>query len=509
MLFYFFPLPGTPQVMFRITIAILLAAVVTNYVISFTEEKEPVLIIGGGIAGLTAGYELQKAGHKVTILEASHRAGGRVWTIRDWGDYPIDVGATFIHGVEGNPLTELAKQFNEPLIKVDYSKMAVYDKFGKKISLKSMKSTKKIYRKLREYTMQHRDSLNKDQSLQYVMEKGVSKLNIDLTEEEQSGLTWHFFWEIVQDQIAYLKDLSTIEYDASTAFPGHDYLLANGMQSLTDKLAKQLNIITDCTVNSITTKGSPLRVECAGSGSEFKASNVIVAVPLGVMQQSSIRFNPPLPKWKRRSIHRLGCSSAIKFALKFDSQFWESDVQFIGKLGSLNSTIFGEGAHMEFINMNAFHPGSNVLVLEVDVDHADWMTAQPAADRLDSIMTSLRQIYGNDIPNPVDVKTANFVSSPLIGCGFSYWPPLASGDDNLAAGECISKGSLCFISEYTSPLYYGNLHGAIHEGQKVATHFINKAKEPITRLYEHLSEISGIREVKRFTPSWCPAPCQV
>lgn len=42
-----------------------------------------VLILGGGIAGLVAGYELDKAGHNVSILEARMNAGGRIKTLRE------------------------------------------------------------------------------------------------------------------------------------------------------------------------------------------------------------------------------------------------------------------------------------------------------------------------------------------------------------------------------------------------------------------------------------------
>ena len=41
-----------------------------------------VAILGAGIAGMTAGYELRKAGYRCTILEARERPGGRVWTLR-------------------------------------------------------------------------------------------------------------------------------------------------------------------------------------------------------------------------------------------------------------------------------------------------------------------------------------------------------------------------------------------------------------------------------------------
>jgi monoamine oxidase len=46
-------------------------------------SPKKILIIGAGMAGLCAGYELTQLGHDVTILEARTRPGGRVHTLRE------------------------------------------------------------------------------------------------------------------------------------------------------------------------------------------------------------------------------------------------------------------------------------------------------------------------------------------------------------------------------------------------------------------------------------------
>jgi protoporphyrinogen/coproporphyrinogen III oxidase len=54
-------------------------------------------VIGGGIAGMAAAYELKKAGFKVTVFETRDRVGGRIWTVRK-GDFLMDLGTAVYLG---------------------------------------------------------------------------------------------------------------------------------------------------------------------------------------------------------------------------------------------------------------------------------------------------------------------------------------------------------------------------------------------------------------------------
>ncbi len=50
-----------------------------------------VLVLGAGMAGMVAAYELRKAGYQVQVLEYNDRAGGRNWTLRG-GDRYTELG---------------------------------------------------------------------------------------------------------------------------------------------------------------------------------------------------------------------------------------------------------------------------------------------------------------------------------------------------------------------------------------------------------------------------------
>ena len=58
-----------------------------------TSNPKTVVIVGGGIAGLTAAYELLRAGHQVKILETQERAGGRVKTFTEKDGFAKDLYA--------------------------------------------------------------------------------------------------------------------------------------------------------------------------------------------------------------------------------------------------------------------------------------------------------------------------------------------------------------------------------------------------------------------------------
>ena len=87
-------------------------------------QNARVIIVGGGLAGLVAAYELQNMGITAHILEASERLGGRVATVEYEGGLKGEYG---LHEIwTGDPLYEYVKKFNIPLMNANEAESSVY-----------------------------------------------------------------------------------------------------------------------------------------------------------------------------------------------------------------------------------------------------------------------------------------------------------------------------------------------------------------------------------------------
>jgi monoamine oxidase len=64
-----------------------------------TTEANDIVIVGAGMAGLTAARALAEAGLRVLVIEAQERIGGRILTEHVGGE-ALELGAEFIHGTD-------------------------------------------------------------------------------------------------------------------------------------------------------------------------------------------------------------------------------------------------------------------------------------------------------------------------------------------------------------------------------------------------------------------------
>ncbi len=108
-----------------------------------------VVVVGAGMAGLGAAAALRDAGRRVVVLEARDAIGGRVRTDRVLG-VSFDLGASWIHGTEGNPVTTLAEQAGAPTHELDFEDLVAYDEGGRRWSSAEVRETERRFEELLE-----------------------------------------------------------------------------------------------------------------------------------------------------------------------------------------------------------------------------------------------------------------------------------------------------------------------------------------------------------------------
>jgi len=422
-------------------------------------HKADVLVLGAGIAGLAAARSLVDNGFSVIVLEGRERIGGRMWTDTSLG-VPLDLGASWIHGVKGNPITELAREFGVQTLPSDYDNAILYDFDGRAMSDSEYADMEELFESIYSEVEKMQENTDDDMSLQRAFDHVIS--NRKLSAEELRRFNFYVLQEISLEYGADPDDLSLWEWDQDEDFDGHDVVFPKGYNQITDALAKGLDLRLGETVTNISY--GPGGVDVETSYGVYSADKVIVTFPLGVLKQGTVRFDPPLPASKRSAIERLEMGVLNKVYLKFSEAFWDEGVEGISHLGKRNGEWCDWLSFLPYTHepvLLAFHGGAKGFALEELSDE----------EIIDGAMKTLRVIYGDVIPQPEGYVITRWGKDPFAFGSYSHIPPFASGGDLDALFEAVGD-VLFFAGEATNREYPATVHGAYLSGVAAAEKII-------------------------------------
>lgn len=414
-----------------------------------------VLVLGAGIAGLAVARTLTKRGRRVLILEARNRIGGRMWTDSSLG-LPLDLGASWIHGVNGNPIAKLAKEFGVKTVPTDGENAIEYAADGCELPDGEWEEMESLFEEIYEEVAEMQDATDEDMSLQAAFDRVIAIRGI--SEEDLRRLNYYVHLVTALEYGADAKDLSLWWWDLGEEFGGEEVIFPGGYNQITDGLANGLDIRLGEIVKGIRYGSDGVEVETMQGN--YAADQAVVTFPLGVLKQASVKFEPPLPESKQEAIERLGMGVLNKVYLKFPEAFWDEEVETISYMGKelgewcdwLNFLPF-TGAPV----LMAFHGGEKGFDLEKLSD--DEIVA--------GAMRTLRVIFGDDIPEPEGALITRWGQDPFALGAYSHVPPFASGDDHEALAEPVDD-VLFFAGEATSRNHPSTVHGAYLSGVRAA-----------------------------------------
>ncbi len=410
------------------------------------------IVVGAGAAGLAAARLLQDAGLDVCILEARDRIGGRIWTANDFADFPIELGAEFIHG-ERAATYGLISEAGLHAVEVDRKGGLFWSDGGKAIPCRqSCYETCFLIDKLFN-AQRHLDDQSVaggDRSLaDYLRGSGFDRRALEIADVL-----------LAQTCCASVETLSCADLmrEIRVDHAGtREFRILEGYAPLLNWMAESLPLMLNSPVHKITW-GDGVRIQTESH--TYEAQQCIVTVPAALLQQNTIRFDPALSANKQHALAALRTEAATKLIYRFDTSYWDGAMTLLAHTGTVArwwTPAYGRP------------DGQPIISGYVTASRARAVDALSEPHALALGLRELERLLGvhNLEPHLIHARRVAWAADPYALGGYTHVPPGAADARLLLAA---SEGdTLFFAGEATA--YDTNpqtVHGAIESGWRAA-----------------------------------------
>lgn len=460
----------------------------TDQWLTRTGPAKKVIVIGAGLAGLSAAYELTQAGHDVTILEAQMRPGGRVLTLRE----PFSDGLYAEAGAQSFADThdftlKYVQLFHLPLDPDLPNDLAsVHHRRGKRLIAKP--SEEVDWSQVYNLTSAEKELGRRGRGQKYI-EPAVREIG------DPAAPDWPLGALAKYDQMTYTEFLraqgASPEYIAlATGLflfgDGPDSVSALAVLRDVPHQAKARNWYSIRGGNDLLPKafaerlqdkiryGSPVvRLEHdaqgvhviflhAGSHESITGDRVICAIPFSVLR--SLEISPPFSPEKQRAITQLPYFSAALVYLQETTRFWVE--QGLSGSAVTDLPIGAVG------NVTDKQPGPRgVLSSYSGGPQARQICARKESDRIKFVLEQMEKVFPGMRENFEGGVSKCWDEDPWARGASSWYKPGQMTE--LWPHMARPEGRVHFAGEHTSA-WIRWMQGALHSGNRVARE-INEA----------------------------------
>lgn len=426
-----------------------------------------VIVIGAGLAGLSAARRLKERGASVTVLEAGPRVGGRVYSERLRTGHVVDHGAQFLSDghkrlsalVDEVGLTRVARAttgrhayFSSPAAKPTLAEDGELPlSFWAKLD--ALQLDWRIGRHQKRAGQAKRASWDTHSAAQYLRE-------LAFTDEAYRFLAGLLEGELcapidtvsARELIEQAVSVGGLQGEADSA----QWFLAEGTGPLADHLASVLgaSVMLNAPATRVHPDADGVTVETAHTS--YRARHLIVTVPPQLYRAMGIL--PHLPEKWQRVIAGYQPGSVIKTVLVFERAWWRE----MGLSGSLLSP----GAICNAVADTSPPDGRTGTLVLFSTSASGRRLGQTTreAERIEKVLEWLRSVAGPHVPSPIAARSIDWNANPWYLGGYASRRGLGGWTD---APDLFARvGNVHFAGTETATAWRSFMEGALQSAER-------------------------------------------
>lgn len=445
-------------------------------------DKKSVIIIGAGMAGLSAAYELHKAGWETTVLEARNRVGGRVFSIREFSNGLVAEGGGEYIDKDHARMIAYAKEFSLSLGKVGswQGQSGDWAAFGGKTGRMTDESVwgvniqdeyQKMWLALAELGKQVPEPANplSAATAKELDAKSAAEWIATQTHVHELGRTM-FSNHIRGEYTCEPEEFSLLDLARNAALyysdPGSwntTYRIIGGNDQIPQAIAARLpDVRLNAAVMSVQIGADDVTVtyKLGDIFHKVQAAYAILAVPLTVARK--IDFNASLPNSHQSLVDEIAYGVVTKVMIEYRKRFW-LDHGWNGRLHTdlpivltWDATSHLEGEHGILTAYTGGGPGAALSNLSDE-------------ERIQTAVTIIEDVFPGSSNLIETTRTIAWINEPYTRCSYMAFAP----NQVTAHWQTLFSpaGRLYFAGEHATVLQ-GFMEGAVESGQRAARNII-------------------------------------